>query len=64
VEDYSCFIAPSGLDSVLQPHWGETEQFITTFRKTTAPIQTGVSTAVVVGTATTRNVAVTNIAKN
>jgi hypothetical protein len=37
---------------------------LATFRKTTAPIQTGVSTAVVVGTATTRNVAVTNIAKN
>jgi hypothetical protein len=31
--------------------------------QTTAPIQTGVSTAVVVGTATTRNVATTNITR-
>jgi hypothetical protein len=55
------FIAPSGLDSVLQPHWEKQSSLLTTFRNaTTAPIQTGVS-AVVVGTATTRNVAVTNI---
>jgi activator of HSP90 ATPase len=45
-------------------HWEETEQFITTFRNANnSSIQTGVSTAVVVGTATTRNVATTNITR-
>jgi len=57
------FIGPSGLDSLLQPHIGRNRAawWQPLGNATTVPITTGIAAATAVGTATSRNVAVTNL---
>jgi hypothetical protein len=58
------FISPSGLDSVLQPHWGRNRAIYwqPLGNATTVPLTTGIAAPTALGTATARNVATTNIA--